>query len=82
MKRPLSVITNFACLRINYTDVQNYFSLKLEKWFCLDMAETLMLLTVYSYNVTYAFQSESTLYICLNDEVDQFRQMVECSFTN
>ena len=34
------VNTSFACLRINNTDVQNDFSLKPEKWFCMDMAET------------------------------------------
>ena len=47
-----------------------------------------LILNVCSYHVTYAFQSESTLYSCLNvKEVlarsrCQTDQMVECSFTN
>ena len=32
----------------------------------LDGMETLKSLTVYSYHVTYAFQSEATLYSCLD----------------
>ena len=32
----------------------------------LDRMETLKSLTVYSYHVTYAFQSEPTLYSCLD----------------
>ena len=40
-----------------------------------------MFLTVCSCHVTYAFESESTLYSCLNVK-DKFGQMVECSFKN
>ena len=39
--------------------------------------------TVCSCHVTYAFESESTLYSCLNTQpLGQFGQMVECLFKN
>ena len=51
---------------------------------CIKLTPAPLNLTICSCHVTYVFESESTLYSCLNvkELLGQFGQMVECLFKN
>ena len=81
-----------ACLHIKLenfvnSDLSFAMSVSLCKSFIVSNFDTIKILTVCSHHVTYTFQSESTLYSCLNvkellaQSKHEIRSLSDCSWT-